>query len=464
MRLCVLLVIAVSAACALAFGTPGARAAIPEPDPADVLPTPPPIREFPPAGETAPPADAIADPVTAGATCGGWERQRGYAGRWPASSTWWEYACVDSYPPPCTGICDLGSWWWWWWSRTDFFYWDGSRAVHYGALYGDAYMDDVFSGWGCQFWWDVPTGQWYMLDTSGCPYSGPGNAAPDAYFISECYGLSCSFDGGSYSWASDGIAAYSWDFGDGTKGSGPRPEHSYSAKGKYRVTLTVTDGGGLTGVNTQTIEITNVQPTARFTFDCTGLTCRFDGSGSTDPDGTIRTYYWSFGDDYSAHGSSTAQNTYALAGTYTVKLEVLDDQGLSSSIEQRVTVVGVSTNAPPTAAFTYSCAGLTCRFDAGVSSDIDGTIVDYLWSLGDYNVVGTIGNALEHTYRQAGTYQVTLKVTDDDKANATTEPRTVTVTNVAPTASFTRQPLRPHVTSRCPRIRGELLMRREEQK
>src|SRR5262249_55684811 len=154
---------------------------------------------------------------------------------------------------------------------------------------------------------DVPTSQWHMLDTSGCPYSGPGNAAPTAYFISECSGLNCSFDGSS-SWAADGIAAYSWDFGDGTTGSGPKAQHSYLAKGTYRVTLTVTDSGGLSSVSIQTVATADIPPTARFTFECTGLTCRFDGSGSTDPDGTIAAHYWSFGDGYSAHGSSTAEN------------------------------------------------------------------------------------------------------------------------------------------------------------
>src|SRR5262249_60941111 len=126
-----------------------------------------------------------------------------------------------------------------------------------------------------------------------------------------------------------------------------------------------------------------IAPTARFTLSCACLTCTFDGSASSDPDGTIRQYQWSFGDGYGALGSSTAQNTYAAAGSYTVRLDVTDDAGLDGISEQTVTVTGTSTDVPPTASFTYRCSGLTCHFDGGSSSDSDGTIISYQWSFVD---------------------------------------------------------------------------------
>ena len=410
-----------------ALGAPEARAVITTPIPADVGPVPPPLPALPAAGDLAPPASAIADPVEPAAVCGGWSRQDLYGGAWPAGSSWWEYRCAYAYPQ-CSGACNadwVASVW------SDYFYWDGSKPVFYGEFYGDYYY-----GSNCDYWWDQPTARWYRFDTAACPFSGPSNAAPTAGFSFSCSGLTCSFDG-SGSWASDGIVGYRWNFGDGTSASGMTASHSYAAKGSYRVTLTVTDGGDLSGASAQTVATTDLPPTARFILSCTGLTCSFDGGASSDPDGTIRQYYWYFGDGYGALGSSTAQNSYAQAGSYTVRLDVVDDAGLDAISEQTVTVVGTSTNVPPIASFTSSCSGLTCHFDGSGSSDSDGTIVAYQWDFGDNSATSTNASTIDHTYLQAGSYSVTLKVIDDGKASATTYPKTITLTNVPPTASFT---------------------------
>jgi PKD repeat protein len=67
------------------------------------------------------------------------------------------------------------------------------------------------------------------------------NTPPQASFTVNCTALGCTFDG-SGSADSDGtIAAYTWDFGDGSQGSGLTPSHSYATPGSYSVTLTVTD-------------------------------------------------------------------------------------------------------------------------------------------------------------------------------------------------------------------------------
>jgi PKD repeat protein len=73
----------------------------------------------------------------------------------------------------------------------------------------------------------------------------PPNQEPSASFTSSCTGLSCSFADAS---TDDGGAAgltYSWSFGDGGTSTATNPAHTYAAAGSYTVTLTVTDGGGL---------------------------------------------------------------------------------------------------------------------------------------------------------------------------------------------------------------------------
>lgn len=81
----------------------------------------------------------------------------------------------------------------------------------------------------------------------------------------------------------------------------------------------------------------NQSPSASFTSDCTDLVCSFDGSASSDSDGSIASYAWDFGDGNSA-SASTASNTYSSSGTYTVTLTVTDNEGASSSNSQSVTV------------------------------------------------------------------------------------------------------------------------------
>jgi uncharacterized delta-60 repeat protein len=87
------------------------------------------------------------------------------------------------------------------------------------------------------------------------------------------------------------------------------------------------------------IVTTNAPPTASFTYNCVGQTCTFDGTGSSDGDGTVVNYYWNFGDGQSGTGS-TAQHTYNLIGNYTVSLTVSDNSGEGSIADsENLTIV-----------------------------------------------------------------------------------------------------------------------------
>jgi acetyltransferase-like isoleucine patch superfamily enzyme len=69
-----------------------------------------------------------------------------------------------------------------------------------------------------------------------------------------------------------------------------------------------------------------------------GETVTFDGTGSYDPDGTIESYYWDFGDSGTDDGENTV-HIYETAGVYTVTLTVTDDNDLSSSDTLIVSVI-----------------------------------------------------------------------------------------------------------------------------
>lgn len=79
-----------------------------------------------------------------------------------------------------------------------------------------------------------------------------------------------------------------------------------------------------------------------------GAVVQFDGGQSSDADGTIASYNWSFGDGTSATGVRPAK-TYAAAGTYTVRLTVADNAGASHSATTTATITALAPPSAPTA-------------------------------------------------------------------------------------------------------------------
>ena len=150
--------------------------------------------------------------------------------------------------------------------------------------------------------------------------------------------------------------SYAWNFGDGNTGGRVSATHSYAAAGSYQVTLIVTDNGGLTGEVTHTIQINETPPVsqppaAAISGPVNGLvgdTLSFDGSGSSDKDGSIVSYAWNFGDGDTASGVS-ADHAYQQAGIYQISLMVTDDSGLTGETTHSIQIDEVApANLPPT--------------------------------------------------------------------------------------------------------------------
>ncbi len=106
----------------------------------------------------------------------------------------------------------------------------------------------------------------------------------------------------------------------------------------------------------------NQLPTANATTSCTNATCTFDGSTSSDNDGTVQSYAWTFGDNATGTGKTTS-HTYAASGTYNVSLTVTDDQGGVSNPAWTGTV---TVTVPAVAPISY--VGVAHAYSAASSS------------------------------------------------------------------------------------------------
>ncbi len=160
----------------------------------------------------------------------------------------------------------------------------------------------------------------------------PANQPPVAAFSPSCTNLVCSFNGSASSDPDGSVVSYAWTFDDGGSASGVTVSHTFATPGAHSATLTVTDNGGLKNAVTHavTLSVANQPPVAAFSSNCTNLVCSFNGTGSSDPDGTVAGYAWSFGDGTTGVGA-TPTHTYATGGVFQVSLTVTDNLGATST-------------------------------------------------------------------------------------------------------------------------------------
>jgi PKD repeat protein len=219
----------------------------------------------------------------------------------------------------------------------------------------------------------------------------------------------------------------------GTPGSNFSYTTPVIPSGAYTVRARAVDAYGQVQATPREAHVTvtapagNVAPTASFTVSCTQNVCGFDGRGSTDENAPTLTYSWNFGNGRTGSGP-VPSFTYTAPGTYTVTLTVRDEYGLTGATTRTVTITEPAGNVAPTPVINPpACAGLVCNISGVGSADPNtGDTFTYLWNFGDATPTST-ASAVSHTFPAAGTWTVTLTVTDGWGRSASTT-RQVTVT------------------------------------
>ena len=237
-----------------------------------------------------------------------------------------------------------------------------------------------------------------------------GNVSPTAVASVQCDAyFTCQFDGSKSVDADGAIASWAWDFGDGVSSSEISPLHTFETGGVQTITLSVEDDLGAAASRSLIIlSSANSIPVAVGAFDCVDLTCSFSSDASTDADGYLTSFRWTFGDGKSANLAS-ASHAYPSAGTFNVALTVTDNRRGTDKWIGSITVT--LPNAPPIATMSVSCVDLLCSFDGTLSTDPDGVVSQWSWDFGDG--ITSSGDLVEHLYPGPGVYAATLIVYDD---------------------------------------------------
>jgi PKD repeat protein len=197
--------------------------------------------------------------------------------------------------------------------------------------------------------------------------------APTGALTVSCTYLVCNYADASTA-GSGAISSWSWTFGDGSPAlSGPGGgAHVFATGGTYPVALTVTDLNGLSASagTTVTVEPPNAAPTAAFIASCVDLICTF-ADRSTDADGTIAAWTWTFGSASSAIASPSF--AFPAPGTQAVTLTVADDDGAMNTVTIPVEVTGRLHSAYSGTTLKWSSkTGATQYWSADVIATIHG--------------------------------------------------------------------------------------------
>ncbi|MBC8088572.1 MAG: S8 family serine peptidase [Phycisphaerae bacterium] len=255
------------------------------------------------------------------------------------------------------------------------------------------------------------------------PAAVPVNAAPVANFTVSCTVMVCSMNGTS-STDDNGVTSYAWSMPGAlvSVATGPTAIATFLAPGTKNITLTVTDGAGLTNSKTTAVSLIapNQAPSATITAPAAGASVvqgtavTFAGTGSDPEDGTLSgvSLTWSSSiNGAMGAGAAASVNTLSV-GAHVITLTSRDAQGLTGTATVTLNVTAAPVvNKAPVSRFTVTCALVICTVDASTSSD-DAAVVSYTWTWGNGKGRTITFPVASVGYAASAQYVITLTVAD----------------------------------------------------
>ncbi len=241
-------------------------------------------------------------------------------------------------------------------------------------------------------------------------------------------------DGSASSDPDGDILSYFWEFGDGAAGDGAVVDYAWAQPGVYTVRLTVTDNSATSSaVSSGAFDVVvSAAPVADAGPDqhVTASVVAFDGGGSSDADGRITSWDWTFGDGAAGAGR-VVRHAYARPGDYEVSLTVRDDSGAPLNVARDTMRVRV--NATPIADAGPDMTGAPGQemiLDASGSVDPDGAIESFEWRFSDGTEAQ--GRRVAKRFITPGLHRASLTVRDDTGQDAAFDVDEALVTINAP--------------------------------
>ncbi len=242
--------------------------------------------------------------------------------------------------------------------------------------------------------------------------------------------------------ASGNIAAWNWNFGDGTslvRNNNNSFYHSYQLPGTYTISLITVPALGCVSDTFKITLTVNQKPSARFSYDkniCVNDSIKFSDS-STITQGSIINRKWDFGDGTIVNTTTNTPlfHQYTSAGTFTVKLIVFPNTGCTDTFNLNVQV-----NQKPIATFTINgkpCIDSSFTFTSGITSSTGNTATWY-WNFGDGQIFSSTANHIAtHSYStQVTNVNIKHLVSYGIGCTSDTATNTIPLISTNPTASF----------------------------
>jgi hypothetical protein len=249
------------------------------------------------------------------------------------------------------------------------------------------------------------------------------NRAPKVNFLADPdppeVGTLTSFE--STAFDPDGeIVSHDWYINGNSAGTGVTESRRFQEPGTHTVTLEVVDNDGEKSSITKTYYVGDggsaqeVWLSWRPYVPSVSETIEFQAN-TLNPE-TADRYRWTIAGKTSVTSSSTTTGSFDTAGSYRVKVEVLDDNGqVTASYASNIRVGNRFRNMPPSTFFTWEpfapSPGETVTLNADVT-DSDGSVESLHWSLPGGGSAS--GESTSVSFAESGAYEVTLTAVDDD--------------------------------------------------